>query len=101
MMGGRRRDKDAGSGTWLENTVRDRWGGGKSEKTESTISLRRTVYPSACEALNTARNGSAIAGIATRSRDVGRRDRQWLTRRVSLFSTLLLLHFYIITIRET
>ena len=39
-----------GSGTWLDNTV---WheAGGNSEKAESTISLRRTVYPSRCEAL--------------------------------------------------
>ena len=40
----------------LDNAVGDRWAvwheaGGKSEKAESTISLRRTVYPSGCEAL--------------------------------------------------
>ena len=49
-MGGRRRDKVQRSGTWLDNTV---WheAGGRSEKAEPTISLRRTVYPSGCEAL--------------------------------------------------
>ena len=46
-------------------------------------------------------NATAIAGIATRSHDVGGGATEQLTRRVSLFSTLLLLHFYIITIRET